>query len=89
MREQRIIEREIAAARGDLAASLGELKDVVRDALDPRVRVRRAIDRGKREARELFAQIRAGARRHPVTAVVTVAALVAVVAAVVYVARRR
>lgn len=89
MRDQETIERELAAARGNLEHELGELKDIVRDKLDIKQRVRQAVQRGKQELRDLARRVEAGAREHPATALALLAGLTLLVGAVVLARRRR
>jgi len=89
MRDQEAIEHELAAARGDLVQELGELKDIVRDKLDVKQRVRQAVRRGKQELGDLARRVEAGAREHPGTVLVLLAGLTVLVGAVVFARSRR
>ncbi|HEX7836458.1 MAG TPA: hypothetical protein VF469_03295 [Kofleriaceae bacterium] len=89
MRDQETIEHELAAARGNLEHELGELKDIVRDKLDVKQRVKEALQRGKEELRDLARRVEAGAREHPGTALALLAGLTLLVGAVVFTRRRR
>jgi ElaB/YqjD/DUF883 family membrane-anchored ribosome-binding protein len=89
MRDQETIDHEIAAARGDLEHELGELKDIVRDKLDVKKRVREGVQHGKQELRDLARRARSGVREHPGTAVGLLAGLALLVGAVVFASRRR
>jgi hypothetical protein len=88
MQDKETIDHEIAAARGDLEHELGELKDIVRDKLDVKKRVREGVQHGKQELRDLARRARSGAREHPGTVVGLLAGLALLVGAVVF-ARRR
>ena len=89
MRDPETIERELAAARGDLQHELGELKDIVRDKLDVKQRVRQAVRRGAQELRDLARRARAGAKEHPGTALALLTGLTLLVGAVVFARRHR
>ena len=89
MRDQETIERELAAARGELVHELGELKDILRDQLDVKQRVRQAVRRGKQELIDLARRVEAGARQHPGTVLALFAGLTVLVGAVVFARSRR
>lgn len=89
MRDQETIEHELTAARGNLEHDLGELKDVVRDKLDVKQRMRDAVQRGKHQLGDLSRRARSGAREHPGTALALLAGLALLVSAVVFTRSRR
>ena len=89
MRDQRTIESEIDTARGDLEASLSELKDVVQDKLDFKKRAHDLMDRGRHEASELYARAKTGVRDRPGTAVVTLLALIGLTTLAILAARNK
>lgn len=89
MRDQRTIETEIDTARGDLEASISELKDVVQEKLDFKKRAHDLMDRGKHEASELYSRARTGVRERPGTAALTLLGLLGLTTLAVLAARRK
>jgi hypothetical protein len=86
MRDPQVIAREIDRARHSLEHSLGELKELVRDKLDIKQRVRRAIDRRVHDTGVALQRVEATALRHPA---VTAIAACAVLALLLFHARWR
>jgi hypothetical protein len=87
MRDPHVIASEIDRARHDLDESLGALKALVRDKLDVKQRARDTIDRRLHQVGDAVQRIRERARQHPVIAVLTACAALAL--AYVYVRRHR
>lgn len=56
MRDPETIEREIREARDDLEQNLGELRHAVQEKIDVKARARVLAQKGKQQARELYAR---------------------------------